>query len=188
MNKLQYALEKWDLGWLICAPVGQKGILVNALREHLKVFDRGAVVVPGIAHHYRVSGRPEVVYAVASPANVKVWSKEITDSLSGFHPEARWWRGVDVGLSSAAIFAVLAKDLAWSEEAREYSNGATPGDADDLGRCFRLMDAMGWGRGDLDRVAAEYLGGNWPAIIGRWAELVMGDAARQNEILREIQR
>lgn len=182
----EYEIERHAHGWLICAPPGQDGIPMGALGECLPMFDKNAVINSGIAHHFNTSGyNKTVVLAVAIPKESAAWEKEIADELKDFDPEDRWWRGTDVGKSSATIFAELCNDGHLGREADEFAQGATPRDASDFGRCWRLLAAMpGW-RERLEEVAEKHRDTAWPEIVVRWGELELANAEEQSGILRE---
>lgn len=185
--KPQYSIERHRHGWLVCAAPGQAGVPLDALREITRMIPNAktAVIAIGVGHHLRFSRyRPEVVMAIATKAGATAWEQEITELLKGRLPEEQWWLGVDVGKSSAAIFAALCP-LRWHREADEYAQGATPGDAADFGRCTRLLELFpGW-RDRLGEVYSLYPGTAWTRIIPRWGELEAATTERQNEILQE---
>lgn len=184
-----YTIERHTHGWLICAAPGQRGIPMNALDECMPMFPRhsgGAVFDAGIAHHYNAThNRDRTVFAVTTPEGSKVWRAEIEASIAALAPYTRWWLGTDVGTSSAAVFAILCPITEMCDAATEYGRGYTPADADDLGRCLRLIALFPEWRGRLDEVAAAYPDTAWPRIIDRWHELEKADAKTQNYILNE---
>lgn len=189
-----YTIERHTHGWLICAASGQRGVPMNAVDECMPMFPRhsgGAVFDAGIVHHYdTLNYRQRVVFAVTTPEGSKLWRAEIEAYIARIkHPHDRWWYGVDVGTSSASIFGVLCPSTLcdnWAkEEATRHGNGSTPADADDLGRCLRLIALFPEWRDRLDEVAAAYPGTAWPRIIDRWGELEKADAKTQCYILNE---
>lgn len=190
MKGPRYIIEVHEIGWLLCTLPGRTGLPMTALSECLKLFPKNAVMVTGVPHHFHATGRPEVIIAVASPANAKRWEEEIEAELaaSTIKPELRWWRGTKVGRSSAAIFAALADRAFGYLNVREFSGVATPQDAGDFGRCLHLLSVMPEWRDRLPEVATAYPGTKWPAIIDRWAELESATPERQFEILKEIHR
>ena len=44
---------------------------------------------------------------VGTDAEIGVWRTEIHHAIASLPSEERWWKGLDVGLSSAAVFALL---------------------------------------------------------------------------------
>jgi hypothetical protein len=77
------------------------------------------------------------------------------------NPE-RWWEGPDTGASSKALWRVL-RGLDRPGEARAY-----PHDADDFGRCQRLLKAIpGW----RERIGEMALAPGWGKLVEHWDEL-----------------
>ena len=186
MNRPDYTIERWPLGWLICAAIGKTGIPIGALNECLGLFPKDAVMQMAIPHHFNASGHePHVVVCVATVQDGQEWEKQIEDSLAEADPQDRWWRGTDVGLSSAALFAVLA-DKNWQWCADYMGHGATPVDAADFGRCHRLIGRFPEWRNRMDEVAVKYADTKWPAILQRWDEIAAAEPMVQSRILREI--
>src|ERR1022692_2028831 len=168
----EYLIEKHPHGWLLCATEGRTGVPVTAMAECRDTVGKNAVFVLGIAHHYNHSGHRlnYVVAAICTPATVGAWLNEIDDSLKDCEPQERWWWGTDVGTSSAAMFAALCDSGSMRLRAAQMGQGHVPCDADDFGRCKRLIDAFPEWRSRLDEVAAKYPNTAWPAIIARWDE------------------
>lgn len=180
----RYVIERWPHGWLICAPVGRTGIPMTALAECGALFPEGAVMAKGIPHHFHATGRHEVAFCVGTDAEIGVWRTEIKNAIATLPPEERWWKGIDVGLSSAAIFSVFA--IHFGHEARVMAGGAVPRDADDFGRCTRLLALFPHWRPELHRVAIAYPDTKWPELIARWAEIEAVHPNLQSEILRSL--
>lgn len=182
----KYIVERHTHGWLICPAPLSPGIPMGALNECQPMFPEKAGVWMGIAHHFRASGKP-VTMAIATDADAEKWKAEIGEELKkhAFCPETRWWCGLDVGMSAAAIFAVfcIGDRRAF---AKEMSHAATPSDADDFGRCHRLLQLFPAWRSRLGEVAAAYPESKWPGIIARWEELEKAETAEQTRILWEI--
>jgi hypothetical protein len=178
-----YIIERHEHGWLICSANGQ-GLPMDALQECLKLFPKGAVLAPGIAHHYTQTTGRHVVFAIATNQKAKCWEKEIEASITSLPPQERWWKGTDVGMSSASIFSTFA-DEPWRLDAHIMGCGAIPRDAEDFGRCKRLLGLFPEWRDRLGEVAVKYQG-QWRAIIARWTEIENASPEKQNEILRSI--
>lgn len=182
MTSPLYTIERWPHGWTISAVPGESGVPLNALDECLKLFPKGSVMDNGIAGHLRRSRRISAVFAVGRMKNLTIWRGEITASLASLPPQERWWKGLDVGTSSASIFAVFANSNRLA--ARDLGRGSVPLDADDFGRCKRLLDLFPEWRAELDSVAEAYPDTLWPRLIPRWAELEAADVDTLNSILR----
>lgn len=159
---------------------------MDSLSECTKMFPDDAVVNPGITHHYNTVGHlGEVVFAVMSTRGGIEWEKEIAESIHALDPQMRWWKGVDVGRSSAAIFAVLADDHI-RDSANTFGEAPVPYDSGDFGRCKRLIDLFPAWRVRLKEVADKHPSTKWPSIIARWDEIEKADGKTQTEILRNI--
>ena len=182
----RYIIERWPHGWLICGR-GASRIPMNALAEAQMMFPTGSLIFIGIAHHFRQTGHPSAVMAVAAPDDGEKWICEIEDGIRSLSPEKRWWCGTDVGRSSAAMFAAFC-DTSLAVRVAAFAEGAVPGDADDFGRCVRMLTRFPEWRARLDRVSAAYPDTQWPAIIARWGELEAAEPAEQTAILRELSR
>jgi len=183
-----YHLNRWPYGWTISAPDHESGVPLTALNECIKAMPKNAVMDNGIAHHLKQTRHRRTVFVIVTASQSAKWRKEIETVISRESPEQRWWLGFDVGLSSAAIFAVLATFEQRRRTARDYSTGATPKDSDDLGRCLRLLALFpGWNE-RLHLVAEAYPQTAWPAIIARWHELEAATPAQQTALLRDIHK
>jgi hypothetical protein len=180
--KPRYTIEQWPHGWLVCGVDGRGAVPLQALSESAGLFPADAVMDLGIPHHFHASGRSEVVCCVAMAPEAVKWRAEIEASVAGLPPEERWWNGIDVGASSAAVFAVFCKEK-FRFAAQEMSRGAVPRDADDFERCSRLLGLFPKWRAELERVANAYPDGAWPKIVSKWDELEQASATRQSEIL-----
>lgn len=182
MTSPLYTIERWPHGWTISSVPEESGVPINALDECLKLFPKNSVVDTGIAGHLRRGRGMSVVFAIGLVNDLSDWRREITASLAGQPREIRWWRGLDVGTSSASIFGVFSNFNRIS--ARELGRGSVPLHADDFGRCKRLLDLFPEWRADLGRVAEAYPDTLWPRLIPRWAELEAADVDTVNSILR----
>ncbi len=186
MSNSGYILERRAHGWLLCSVPGVNGIPMNAFEECAVLFPKNAVIDSAIAHHVLRSENRNVVLCIVTPEESRLWRQEITESIKSiFSPQERWWKGLDVGSSSAAIFAVFC-DLQFTRDAREYSRQSIPLDAADFGRCKRLLDLFPEWRVTLSLVGSAYPDTAWSKIIARWAELEAATPERQSEILRTI--
>jgi hypothetical protein len=183
--KPRYIVERWPRGWLICGPGGT--VPFSALSEVQKLFPKTAVMDLGIPHHFKASGRSDVVMCVVDAgAERNAWRTEILASLAGLPADERWWRGLDVGSSSAAVFAALVERPHLRLAASEFAKGAAPADADDFGRCERLLKLFPQWRARLPEVAAAYPETKWPSIVARWDELEAAPVGARSKLLREI--
>lgn len=180
----RYTIERWPRGWLICGPGGT--VPMTALSESQKLFPKTAIMDLGIPHHFKASGRHEVVMCIVDAgAEHNAWRTEIAASLAHLPAQERWWKGLDVGQSAAAIFAVFCEERLRSPAA-ELGRGAVPQDADDFGRCSRLLKLFPEWKERLAHVSIGYPNTKWPAIIARWDELEAASAAEKTKLLREL--
>lgn len=169
--KPDYTIERWRYGWVFCGGSETRGIPSTAFSETKGLFTKGTIIDPGIAHHLRACGKTNAVMCVATKADSEKWRAEITDSIKQLPAQERWWKGLDVGMSSAAIFAVFCEDRFKFEanEARSGApSGALPRDADDFGRCQRLLVLFPEWRAQLSKVVDAYPETKWREVITRW--------------------
>lgn len=179
-----YAIHRYPHGWALRG-IDSNGVPIDAVTEFLASMPADAAMDCGIAHHLNQSGQPNTIMVVVQLEPGKAWRKEIEDSLASCHPEEQWWRGLDVGTSSAAIFAVLCSSRQFKVEATEFSKASTPKDAADLGRCLRLLEKFPHWKALLPDVAQAYPDSKWPALIARWSELE-ASFPKTNALLQEI--
>lgn len=159
-----YSIEVWPHGWTLSGDRG--GIPMQALPDSMPLFPKDAVMDPGIARHLSLTASPRITLALGLPWELATWREEITDSLADQPAQTRWWHGVDVGLSSAAIFGVFA--TLHRETAANYGRGSVPWDAADFGRCQRLLALFPEWRAQLHRVGDAYPDSPWPRLVARW--------------------
>ncbi len=185
----RYILERWPHGWIISG-AETAGVPIDVLTECKRIFKKGALMDMGLGHHYKVTGRPYVVFVITeTEKDAKAWRAHVDASIASLPPQERWWKGMDVGTSSAAIFAALCDrsfpGLKFQAE-ETARGGSTPADGGDFGRCFRLLQAIpGW-KDRLPEVAAAYPATRWPAIIARWDEIAAADDLTKHKILSSI--
>jgi hypothetical protein len=98
-------------------------------------------------------------------------NRERIYSSTGMTPN-EWLLSDDVGMSSKYMITVLA-DLG-----HPMPNGATPRDADDLGRCIRMVDAC-----NLEAKIPKLfdMGDDWKLIAKNWDHLKSLYANEQSE-------
>lgn len=168
--KPSYIIERWPHGWLLCAAKesGQSGIPMMALNECLPMFPADSGVDSGIARYHRYARG--AVMAVGSPEELGLWREEIEKEISWMADEPRWFLGCDTGMSSLAVFSKLTSHKDYANKALDEINGKMhhPHDADDFGRCFRLVELMQW----HDRIyEMAPLSPEWKSICERWQSL-----------------
>ncbi|CAB4158583.1 hypothetical protein UFOVP736_68 [uncultured Caudovirales phage] len=183
-----YTTYLYPHGHLIVAP---EGLPLTELQRLILGHPEDARLAPGIAHHYRYNkhgGTPCFAFVPNTGAAV-AWETEINESLRGRHSEARWFLGTDVGSSSLTMFATLCSPGAYVVYAVALENSkqhpSTPQDSEDLGRCLRLCDALGW-HSRIDELATAYPHTHWPAIAAHWKFLRTTDTAQVNDLLKSI--
>ena len=154
MSKPRYIIERWPLGWILCSGPCDHGIPINAFAETEKLFSKRDVMDPAIVHHLRAIGKLEARVCITSIEDSKKWHAEITASISALPLEERWWKGLDVGTSSASIFSVFSQSF--QRDAEELSRKSRPHDASDFGRCKRLLDLFPEWKANLGKVAEKY--------------------------------
>ena len=185
MKQPRYLVAVWPHGWTLNAPPHLGAIPLAAIHEMTPLFPDGSVIDPGICHHLKESGHPETIVCVATPEGQSLWRNEIEAEMQHFEPQERWWRGVDVGASAACIFSVFCHPHLKGRADEVGKRGPTPQDADDLGRCIRLLNIFPQWREEMQKVAAAFPDGAWPALVAKWHELEAADSAAQNSLLRE---
>lgn len=186
--KAQYIVERWPYGWLICSPAPGQGVPFSALAELMPVLGKNAIIDSAITHHFIRYRSKHAVMCAGEEHNLKLWMQEIEQQISHLPPETQWWVGLEVGLSSAAIFSVLASDESQKAEAQEYSNGCTPRDADDFSRCQKLLQTFPDWKGQLNKVAEAFPESAWPKIIAEWDTIGAADDDVQSKLLRELNK
>lgn len=169
MNSPIYSIERWPHGWTISAIPTVAGVPLHALDECLKLFPKGSIMDNGIAGHLRRGRGMLAVFVIGTATDLRAWRGEILADLAHLSREERWWKGIDVGSSSAAIFAVFSN--LHREAARDLARGAVPHDADGFGRCKRLLELFPEWLASLDRVAIAYPATQWPRLVERWHDL-----------------
>jgi len=183
-NKPEYAILRWAHGWTM-EGIDGLGLPLTSLSESAGLFPKGSLMDAGISRHLKLTSRPDTILTIGTKAGLSRWRAEIEKKLKGLDPESAWWYGLDVGKSSECIFSVLAEPSSAQRRAMAIDDGFTPLDADDLGRCLRLVERFGW-RDKMHKVADVHPNTAWPKIIARWAELEAAMPERQSAILREI--
>mgnify|MGYP006392488397 FL=1 len=95
----------------------------------------------------------------------KAWRKELDIRFD--HPD--WLRSGDAGISSKTIYAVM--EYRWHIVPRGSLGFAPPGDADDFGRCYRLLKRYPAYLNRMEEVVE--VCPNWKPIADHWNELCL---------------
>jgi len=189
-ERVLYCIERWELGWVVCSPMGLHGVPMTAMQEVMGLLGKsakGAILDPGIVHHLIVSFKsPKAIMAICSPKASQAWRESIKRENKIYSLERQWWLGCDVGTSSASIFRVLTNDTHLKTGiAVKFPKPDVPRDSDDLTRCINLVNTMQW-RDCLYRVEDAYPELPWGEIIIKWDDLVAMGSKAQTEELRAI--
>ena len=180
-----YCIEVYPLGVCVCAGQGESSIPMDAMQAILKLVPKGAVVDAGIANAL------DGCLAAGTVADCKKWRQNITAELEMWPitNDWKWIRGVDCGMSSTTMFLELTKDeqakgapMALRQRGEKYH----PLDADDFGRCVRMITFMGW----ENRVQeASVISKEWNWIVSEWDKLrdlqAVGDFEGVTALIKE---
>lgn len=106
----------------------------------------------------------------------KRWSKELRkehdNRMRNVPQPERWLRGYDTGTSSLTIYEAMTGT-------KSGGGGSAPLDADDFGRCYRLLKIMPEWRTRLKEVSDKHPA--WRPIVARWDELEQAYEGKQYE-------
>ena len=114
----------------------------------------------------------DAVWVQTTTNGSKAMKAEHEASIAHLPPLERWLSNWDKGISSMTMaVAILPPDSTVPSSCRPYvaANAGIPHDADDFGRCIRLLDAIPEFRDDLHKVSEKY--SEWEPIIDHWNEL-----------------
>ena len=185
-DDMLYSIEVYPFGICIFAAPDKPGIPMDAMKMVGQIAPKKAVVDAGIAN--ALGG----VMAAGTLADCKKWREKITADLAmqPISKDLKWIRGVDCGQSSTTLFLALTKDnqARWDEPMalRQRGEPHHPYDADDFGRCVRMLAFMGW----ENRVQeAAGISREWALLVSRWEELITlhaaGDFEGVTKLIRE---
>lgn len=120
---------------------------------------RRAVMLPCLGRFY------EAVMVVARDKGAAdAWIAEVEEELDRQYGDgpARWYFGLDTGVSSLALYSAISLGL-------RRADVSLPQDRADFGRCVRMLVRFpGW-QSKAERVGA-ILGPEWAKLLRRWRE------------------
>lgn len=112
------------------------------------------IMDPGLASAY------EVTAVITSEDGSEYLRNELDKSLSDYDKDVAWIKGWDTGISSKTLYYFFHDNDIWD-------HADAPRDADDFGRCYRLMKKFPeW---DIKKAKAIP---RWEELVDRWTELV----------------
>lgn len=118
----------------------------------------------------------DATMAFTSRRKAKVWREEVNAAAArtaGDDAELAWALGTDTGTSAMTLLLVLGESAAAKARVSSRLCGGripdAPHDADDLGRCIRLLDRFPAWRERLDEVAAAHP--VWAPLVAALGEL-----------------
>jgi hypothetical protein len=120
---------------------------------------------------YCMAGTLSATAVFTSKEDSKTMREEHDANIAHLQDWERWLSGWDVGLSSLTMFHAMKLEVYIPRYVRWWTidKWCLPSDADDLGRCVRLLDALPELRADIDMVAFVYP--EWKPILEKWDEL-----------------
>ena len=155
----EYRIEKYLFGWAIFG-----AIPVDDLAAIYKLAGKNAVVALGVA-----SALGATIAFSDSKKRAREWESIINGEIArkyGKDTPAAWLLGTDTGESSKTIYTVMTLEPGGSLKG---CRGAYPFDADDFGRCFRLLERFPAWRPRLPEVAKAFP--KWKKIVEAWQEM-----------------
>jgi hypothetical protein len=201
MNTIQYpeySIEIWEHG-VSASYVNPRspGLPTTFIADVSKLFSKKAKLFmdTGICSHYNTTSYPKMIAVVGTTKETEKWRAKIKENLKDLPPPIRWYRGVDTGLSSLAIFAAFYPQMV-TNYPHTISGKSTPRDAGDFERCLNLIrevpNIRGTSEEDIMRfnsvINAAYPGSLWQGIIQRWDEMEKFNSSKENkpEAIRKI--
>ena len=152
-----YKIERREYGWAVFG-----SIPVDELGAINRLAGKGAVMAFGVA-----AALGATLAICSKEKDVRAWQKMIDADIAARYgtdsPQA-WLLGTDTGESSKTIYAVMTLEPGGSVKG---CRGAYPLDADDFGRCFRLLERFPAWRPRLSEVAAIFP--KWRPIVEAWS-------------------
>jgi hypothetical protein len=154
-----YRIERRQYGWAVFG-----SIPCDELGAINRLAGKGAVVAFGVA-----AALGATLAICSKEKDVRAWQKIIDADIAARYgtdsPQA-WLLGTDTGESSKTIYAVMTLEPSGSLKG---CRGAYPLDADDFGRCFRLLERFPAWRPRLPEVAKAFP--KWKKIVEAWSEM-----------------
>ena len=154
----EYRVEKYPFGWALFG-----AIPVSDLAAINKLAGKKAVIAFGAAKALGAT-----IAFSENEKNAREWEKAIEAEVAkefGAGSPGAWLRGTDTGSSSITIFYVMIHH----ENAAKMVRGDIPLDADDFGRCYRLLNRFPEWRARLPEVAKAFP--KWKKIVEAWSEM-----------------
>jgi hypothetical protein len=144
-----------------------------------KRFGKRGVIDAGLSH-------PMGGWVFTDAAGSAKMRAELDAANADLPPMERWLKGYDTGCSSMTI-AVVLTDVNTPALYRDHI-GDVPHDADDFGRCLRLLETMPEFATRLQGVADEYP--IWQPLVSAWDELTglyeAGALSELSDMIREL--
>lgn len=107
-----------------------------------------------------------------SPEHFKKWREEVDAECAKMDTHTGWIHGTDTGISSEALYRACRDGARFS--------GKTPRDADDFGRCIRMVRRFGY-ESKLPEIAKELP--DWSPILNNWRVFeLLYDEGKHDEI------
>lgn len=186
ISEPEYLIARFRHGWALVAPPGVDGVPATALSETMKLFPRDALVSIGLSNYLRRRCNVTACIVAGTKGSLRLWETEARTDLATLDPLTAWWMGLDTGASSEAMFAALGGDHPCAVQARAKPRGETPKDADDFGRCLRVLLCDPTWESRLHEVANAYPDTTWPSLIQRWDELKQMSSDEQSAAIEAI--
>lgn len=131
----------------------------------------------------------DAIWVIGSDESLKRLRAEHDARIAHLPPLEKWCSGWDKGISSMTMLAAIVHpDTIIPNCCKSYVNAKqdVPHDADDFGRCVRLLEAMPEFRPQLHKVSDKHP--EWGQIIANWDGLeFLYHAGQYNEVTRLLQ-
>ncbi len=164
--KLSYTVEYWDCGIVLKGPsIPLESLLAVAKQAETLGFNINDMGVASALRRWEGEQSETRAVMVMTNAEGSQAFRQWIDRRNAALPskELRWLRGYDTGASSVTIYWVMIGRIINEEPP------STPSDADDFGRCYRLLKLFPEWRARLGEVGARYSA--WAPLVIIWDEL-----------------
>lgn len=112
---------------------------------------------------------PDPTFVFTNEVGTNAMRAEVDRQTEGLPPLERWCRGWDRGISSMTIVCLLRTYADGARQMRMHGGTGIPHDADDFGRCVRLLDAVPDIKPELPQLAERMP--EWAPIVADWDRL-----------------